>query len=105
MPEEGTQKMTGLNSLTNFYCPQISSPVSHEINLCLHQINYCLFKNERLEEAKNSQSASASSSPQLNIRALGNSSQHQIFPASPPDRHLDQTVESSQGVKSSFEKW
>lgn len=44
--------MTGLNSLTNFYCPQISSPVSHEINLHLHQINYCLFKNERAEEAR-----------------------------------------------------
>lgn len=51
--------MTGLNSLTNFYCPQISSPVSHEINLSLHQINYCLFKNERVDEAKSAQMASA----------------------------------------------
>ena len=70
MPEEGTQKMTGLNSLTNFYCPQISSPVSHEINLSPLQINYCLFKNERVDEAKSLQSASASSFAQLNIKAF-----------------------------------
>lgn len=72
MPEEGTQKMTGLNNLTNFYCPQISSPVSHEINLSSHQINYCLFKNERVDEAKSAQSASASSLPRLNIRDFSN---------------------------------
>ena len=68
MPEEGTQKMTGLNSLTNFYCPQISSPVSHEINLSPHQINDCLFKKEWVDEAKSAQHAFASSFPQLCIR-------------------------------------
>lgn len=57
--------MTGLNSLTNFYCPQISNPVSHEIYLSSHQINYCLFKNGRIDEVKSSQSAPASGLPQL----------------------------------------
>lgn len=52
VPEEDMGKMTGLNSLTNFYCPQISSPVSHDINLSPHQINDCLFKNERVDEVK-----------------------------------------------------
>lgn len=59
-PGEATQKMTGLNGLTDLYCPQISSPVSHEINPDPHQINYCLFKNKRVDGAKSIQSASLS---------------------------------------------
>lgn len=65
--------MTGLSNLTNFYCPKISSPVSHEINLRSYQINYCLFKNERVGEAKRSQSA-ASPLPQLDIRDFSSQS-------------------------------
>lgn len=100
-PEEGTQKMTGLNSLTNFYCPQISSPVSHEINLSPHQINDHLFKNERVDEAKSVQRAPPSLgciSGTLPSRTSPNPSQPCISPANSPDRSPAQRVENNQGL-------
>lgn len=93
--------MTGLNSLTNFYCPQISSPVSHEINLSPRQINDRLFKNEWVDEAKSVQCALPSLgciSGTFPSRASPNPSQPHISPANSPDRSPAQRAENNQGL-------